>query len=383
LNTIGKKGIKIVVPELSMLVGRPQKQLPSFGEPVFSLNLTGRKENLKLSGFIQFDNTRFTYPPLKGAEENELISKLFGDCKWDVELKTGRNTWYESDTMHLNIEGSLEFTNKLPDLIINGKIESSKGKINYINKSCDVKQAVFEVIDNECFFQATAETSAVFMVSRQPVGKGKIDKEIDKEIGKVEIVIPRAPVGEVEPIFVSREHYDMSSEKLLEATYGLGEEIGPEERALFLKRQLVRMFDSTLHSPLARSFLQRSKLIDDVVVSYPLSDEPESKTDASATTSLTDFLIGTKWSFEKYLARNVTLAFSFILNKEQIERRPGLRREVELAYMLKPNLRVTGTYEIDPSDISRGSDRKIMIEPYWRFGWDLTENEQKDSLNVQ
>lgn len=375
IETPDKKGLKIYIPELPLPSGQFLKTAGlegliknySSGEPHINVRLAGKKSDIKLTGYVRLDNTHFCYPAPAGAGKVNLASGILKDINMDMDIRTGENTWYENDLMSVNINGFLKLTGKLSKLMVNGKIEAVRGNINYINKVYEIREAVFEVVQNECFLEARAQTSAVFTTKRTALPSdtsASLPQEETKESGTVEMVIPRSNIGNIVPTFLSSTRPDMDSQKLIQATYGIS---GPHDSSLFMKQQLVRLFDSSLASPLARNFLRKSGLIDTAKVTY----EPSSETSgtraspAAGQESFLDMMKGTKYVLEKYLTGDLLLGYALTLN--EIQRKLDLRHEFELAYRWKGNIFLRGIYGVEPRRLET-NDWQIRVEPRWRFG---------------
>ncbi len=385
LETYGKKGLKIFVPELPIPIGQFLKTVKieefiknySFGEPHMSLKLTGKKDNLLFKGYIQLDNTHFSYPPPKTSPETKLYLGPLEKATWDIEIRAGENTWYESELMSANITGFLKITGTSKDLTTNGRIESNKGSINYINKIYEIKQAIFEVINDECFLQAKTETTAVFTTEEETLPPGNEQRIITttKKTGTVEMTIPRAPIGQIMPQFYSKDYPDMESNELIQATYGITENIAPREREIIFRRQLVQLIDSTLASPLAKSLLQRSGLIDSFRVSYsPYRGTETTQTDTTDSLTLLELLSGTRYMVEKYLTGELLLGYAITLG--ELQKKLDLRHEIELQYRWKGNIFIRGIYGYEPKKTLEREDWQIKIEPQWRFGWPEEKNKK-------
>jgi len=367
-----QKGIKIYIPELPISIGSGFK-LPvlegiiknySYAEPTFSLDLKGKKENPILSGYIVLEKSHFTYPPKQ--QEKGGISSIFDNLTFDIELKTGNDTWYENELLRTKIDGYLKINGKYNErLKVNGKIQSFKGTINYINNNFDIKDAEFEVINNECYLQVLSETTV-----------GSKDNLTDV----IQMVIDRAQIGKIQPKFISKSQPNLSQELVIAKLWGLVEndengkkmniiELSPQERSIFFRKQLVRLFDTSLGSNLARSFLSKSGLIDNLHITYlPETYTEKEKTDLQTTNvSLGELLSGTKYSMEKYLTKDIILGYN--LTFKQIQKQINLQHEIELAYRWKKNILIRGTYQLGGDSYFGQPDRRILIEPYWRFGW--------------
>ena len=353
LKTVDEKGIKISVPELPIPSSPLLKRVisaSSFGDPTFNLTLKGKKGNLKFAGYVQLDNTHFSYPPLEEAKKSPFIKDLSGNTKWDLEIRSGKNTWYENELINSSIDGALKFTDNLINLRINGKINALSGNINYLNKNYKIKEAVFEVINGDCFLSVSAETTVSFE---------------SKEESSVEMIIPRGPIGEIQPIFKSRDRPDMSSEELIRKTIGIDEKMSGEERDLLLKKQLVRLFDSSLTSPLARGMLQRSGLVDSLQVTYA---EKPGDTTSQTVPSPAELLKGTKITVEKYLTEK--LLFGYSVAYEDLLKLDLKYGQFEFAYRLEKNWFLRGTVGLGSKDALLYPERRITIERFRRFGWE-------------
>jgi autotransporter translocation and assembly factor TamB len=379
-ETPDKKGLRINVPELPIPIGgllrsaRLEKiiQNYTFGEPHAKIEFSGGAGPAKLSGYIQLDNTHFSYPPPKGAP-SATIFKQSGALA-DLEIKSGENTWYDSDLISANIIGSMRLTGRLSGPNVNGRIESTRGSINYINKVYEIKDAVFEVINNDCFLQANAETTGVFSMPRE--ASGETARPGAKAESAVTLIIPRSPIGEIVPKFTSKDHPELSSDQILKGTYGLSDTMNISERGTWLRQQLVRLFDSSLASPLAKNLLQKSGLIDSVRVTYDTSytQEPGETRNEGASVSLAEALSGTRYVLEKYLTGDLLLGYALTLG--DMRQRLDLRHEFELAYRWRGNIFVSGTYGLAPQR-PESNEWKINFEPRWRFGWP-DEGKKKD-----
>ena len=272
--------------------------------------------------------------------------------------------------MSATLTGKLRLTGHLPGLVVNGSIESQSGNLNYLNKVYDLKYGMFEVINGECFLQVRAETAGIFTSGSDPNSTGE-------ETGTVEMIIPRSPIGQIAPKFSSREHPDLTSEKLVQATYGLTDNITPTERNLLLRKQLIRLFDGSLASPLAKRLLQQSGIVDTINVTTVPSVEDEQKKD-NANPSLVDIMSGTRYALQKYITGDLLLGYAITLQEAQ--QKLNLRHEFELDYRWKGNIFIRGIYGYEPANNSymKDGDYQIRIEPQWRFGWPKeTENKNE------
>ncbi len=135
-----------------------------------------------------------------------------------------------------------------------------------------------------------------------------------------------------------------------------------------LRQGLVRLLDSSLATPFARTLLRRSGVVDIMKVSYAqptVSDPDTAPRDSSET--LPELLRGTKYTFEKYVSDAMLLGYSVTL--DEYLNKLDLKHEVEVAYRMKGNVFLRGIYELDSKSLIRPPERRITIEQQWRFGW--------------
>ncbi|MEW6041672.1 MAG: hypothetical protein AB1633_09135, partial [Elusimicrobiota bacterium] len=136
------------------------------------------------------------------------------------------------------------------------------------------------------------------------------------------------------------------------------------------------LFDSSLASPLAKSLLQKSGLIDSVRVTYDTRFAGRQSAEGSASgISLIDALTGTRYVLEKYITGDLLLGYAITLG--ELRQRLDLRHEFELAYRWRGNLFVRGSYARAPQRLER-DEWLIKLEPRWRFGWDDENKKGKE-----
>ena len=375
--TPDKKGIKVFIKELPIPTNPLFKSTGletviknySFGEPKIDLQIIGKKNDVKMLGYIELDNTHFSYPPPKNAPKGSIFTSSIRSLKWNMDLRAGENTWYDSDLMSVNIGGKLNLAGNYPDITVNGNIESRRGNISYIDKVFEIKEALFEVINNECYLQARTETTGLF-------SSGIESGSTAKEVGKVEMIIPRSPIGQIAPQFTSRDRPDMTSEKLVSATYGITENMTPSEQNMVLRKQLVRLFDASLASPLARKLLQKSGIADTMRVTTVPTSTTDTDTSPTDNPTMVDIFSGTKYTLEKYLTGDLLLGYALTLGEKQ--KKLDLKHEFELAYRWKGNIFVRGIYGFEPNQSSwfKDGEYQIRIEPQWRFGWSKEQKKE-------
>jgi len=350
-------GISIFIPELpipSPLVKQDELGMLSTlsrGEPKCSVAFTGTGENPKLSGWVELENTHFTYPSLaKPGDGESILEPLWPKLNWDIEFRSGKNTWYENDMVSINTQGGIKLSGKGAFPTVNGKIESLRGVISYLGTEFKIKQAVVEIVKNDIILEAEAETE-IF---------GKTSADTDY----IRMYIDKAQIGRIKPRFVSQNNPSIASEKALSRATGIDAEIySAADREYMLRQQLVRIFDSTLTTPLAKNLLRASGLVDAFRVQY----RPQPiETAQPGNPTLLELLYGTRYSMEKYISDRI--AFGYSVTFDQMQNKLDLRHEVELSYRWLHNIFFKGTYEIETKNPFRQYDKRIVVEQQWRFG---------------
>lgn len=362
-QTTGKTGIKISIPQLpipSPLIKTDEWELLtnySHGEPKFQIKLTGKASNPLLSGWIDLENTHFTYPPVKkDSGEEDPLESFWPKLSWNLELRTGKNTWYDNELLSVQAQGFIKLSEKGATPKANGRLEAQRGNISYLGTVFKINRAVFEVVNDDCYLEGEAVAEVA----------GATSGETDT----ITMYVDRDKLGARKPRFVSRNNPNLSSEKAFARATGTDPDMYSGADKDFIMRQaLVRILDSTLATPVAGTILKKSGLVDNFRVQYnaqkPSSQAAATGNDGSLT--FTDLFYGTKYSVEKSLTNDVLLGYAVLFDR--FENRLSLRHELEFSYRLKSNLFLKGTYELDSKNPSVLPDRRVTLENQWRFGW--------------
>ena len=358
LQTEGAKGVPIFVPELpipSPLIKDDIALLSnvSRAEPRFLIRLEGPAEHMLLSGWAELENAHFTYPSrLKKSDQENPLKNFWPRIAWDLELRAGKNTWYDNELVSVNTQGAIKLSGKGAFPTVDGRVESIRGTISYLGTEFKINSAVLEIVKGDVILEAEGETESY----------GKTAEDNDT----IRMYIDRARIGLIKPRFVSKNSPGMASEKALVRATGIDAEMySVTDRDFLLRQQLVRIFDSTLATPLAKKLLRTSGLADTFRVQHIAQEQVAPLEPGNPT--LSELLYGTKYSMEKYLGDRFLVGYS--LTFDQLQNKLDLRHEIEVSYRLQHNIFVRGTYEIETRNPLRQYDRRITIEQQWRFGW--------------
>ncbi|MBN1621463.1 MAG: translocation/assembly module TamB domain-containing protein [Endomicrobiales bacterium] len=364
-QSVGKKGISISVPQLPipspLFKGEELEFLSTLskGDPRFYMHFNGPSDNILLSGWVELDNTHFSYPSLaKKGDEEDIFSGLWDRISWDLDLRSGKSTWYDNELVSVNIQGGIKLTGSGAYPTVNGSAESIRGSVTYLGTDFNIKRANFEVHNGQAYLEGEAETE-VF---------GKTEGIADTIV----MYVDKAQIQDIQPRFVSKNNSKLTSKEALSKATGI-ESLDSMSNSI-LRRQLVRFFDSSLATPIAKNLLRRSGLADSFRVQYVDKEQVEEETTGDSSNA-SNILSGTKYSLEKYLSDKVLLGYSVTF--DEIANKLDLRHEIELSYRWKKNLFLKGLYQVPTHNPFLQYDKRITLEQRWRFGW--PDKDKKDN----
>jgi hypothetical protein len=376
-KTQGNKGISIVVPELPIpsALFKSQKidllKNNSTGEPRFDIKLTGPANKPTISGWALLDNTHFTYPSLIPSGNDDKMEGIIDKVTWNLELKAGENTWYENELVDVNVQGGIQLTGKGAYPTVDGKVEALRGSISYVGTDFKIKSANLDIVKNDVYLQGEGEC--------------EIYDQDSNDYDTVTLQIDRAKLAEIKPRFISKNNSLLASDKTMQKAAGI--QSLDSDSTNNVRRQLVRFFDSTLATPLAKTLLIKSGLADSFKVNYSNSYAnnsqspipiPSPDTDPS---SMANVLAGTKYSLEKYLTDRVLLGYSVTF--DNFQNKLDLRHELELSYRWTKNLFIKGYYGLDTNNPMGEYDKKITFERQWKFGLPSFSKSSNDKASRQ
>ncbi|TET40051.1 MAG: hypothetical protein E3J63_03735, partial [Elusimicrobia bacterium] len=243
-------GIPLKIPFLkipqSSFFGRLLTEVPCSLELKGKIHVYGTSHSYDLVGVIEVENTRFTYPP-RTEDTEDLNLDFLKPAVWNLEIKAGKNTWYENRFAEAQAQGHMKLTGPTEELTVNGILTAVKGEISYLGAIFNVKEATVECINDELFLQVRAECP------------------VEDDI--IMLVVERGKWGRIKPKFTSRSDPEMSQEEALAKATGLDSlKLSSQERDALLRRELLRLIDSSLASPLIKSILKSTGIVDVVKV---------------------------------------------------------------------------------------------------------------------
>lgn len=327
-ENMSRNGIPLKIPFLkipqSSFFGRLISEVPCSLELKGKIRAYGTIRSYNLEGKIELENTYFTYPP-RAEDTADLSLNFLNPAVWNLEIKAGKNTWYQNRFAEVQVQGHMRLTGATKDLTVNGTITSTKGEINYLGANFIVKEATVECINDELFLEARAEC---------PV-----------EDDTITLVVERGKWGKVKPKFNSRSDPEMTEQEALVKATGLDTlRFSTEEGSALLRKELLKLIDSNLASPLIRSILRSTGLVDVVKVDTVPAQKTGERLNSSPGTrgrEINSLLEGTEITFGKYLSSDLYLGYKLQFG-EGILNRLELRHEVEVLYRLKRGISLRG-----------------------------------------
>lgn len=382
IKTVNDKGVNVFIEELVIpqsTIFKRLVRLPSQGEAKINLYLVNgsvphHPEGLKdgkekpiLGGTIELANTHFTYP--SSEEKSSEWGDFFHFFICELEMKMVNNVWYENELANVNISGYLKLSGPGENLKVNGRIESGRGNLSYLNRNFEVKKMVFEVINDICYLEGLAETKA--LVS---------DPQIRQMVPDIIVMsLERSKLGEIQPKFSSKSYPNLSTEGVLKSLFANVDTnaLSPKEQQTLFRQEVLRWFDTSLATPLIQNIVRYSGLVDAVRLTREMEESPNSGAEQTLSTTQPiwhDLVEGSKITFEKYINPYLLLGYSVKL--DTLLDRLNLKHELEVAYRLrwKGDVFLRAIYGLERTTPgSMGPERKIYLEPRWRFGWEEEE----------
>ena|GEM_PF-4614748 len=382
IKTVNDKGVNVSIEDLVIpqsTIFKRLVRLPSQGEAKINLYLVNGsvphhpeelkdgKEKPTLGGTIELANTHFTYPSSeKGTSEWGDFFHLF---LCELEMKMVNNVWYENELANANISGYLKLSGPGENLNVDGRIESERGNLSYLNRNFEVKKMVFEVINGICYLEGSAETKAL------------VSDPQTRQIVSDTIVmsLERNKLGEIQPKFSSKSFPNLSTERVLKSLFAQVDTnaLSPEEQQTFFRQEVLRWFDTSLATPLIQNIVRYSGLVDAVRLTREIEEPATPGTEQTLATAepiWRDLAKGSKVTFEKYINPYLLLGYSVKL--DTLLDRLNLKHELEVAYRFrwKGDVFLRAIYGLERTTPgSMGPERKIYLEPSWRFGGEEEE----------
>lgn len=393
LEIPSSKGVEITVPELAIPESPLAKRfkfltLASQCDVRGRATFRGSADSPVFFADALLTNGHFTFPPSSKNPPPPGFTQWMRRITWDTRLQFKDDAWFENELVEASLIGDLSIKGPSQKLRVDGGMDITKGQISYLGVQFDIQQARFEIHSNE--------TDAGIV--NTPYLRGLADSHVqtvDTLTGQgiddtVSLLINYAPINEIKPILRSTLDPNLSQEKLLARVTQLEvENLTPQERTYLYQQQMVRLLDTSLATPLARNLLKRTGLVDTVRVSRvinptagnPLTDptNPIAAQQQQQDTA-TNLLAGTKYTVAKNLSNRLSLGYGVRFEQglnPDLTNKLDLRSDVEMSYRFLSNIYLRGTFDLPSQNTGLLPERKVTIEPHWRFGWWGNTNKEK------
>jgi len=356
-----KKGIPVVVKALPIPTsGVFKMESSSFanytkGVPVFDFKLKGTPKKLKLTGWAELENTRFCYPsPVKNSGGNipDFISDMFKNLYIDIDLKSATNTNYENSILNVLLKGSVNLKGPLDEIYANGVATSDSGLFSYMGNDFNIISSKIEIINNELFI--TAE------------GESEVYSAGDSAAEVIKVYVDRSNIDNIKTRFASKNDPTMDSKKALaRLTKTDPSQVNALDTStdFLVKQQAIRMFSSSIATPLANTVLKKTGIVDNVRLGFVNQDTLQIDSNEEAT--MAELLYGMKYSVEKNVNRLLQIGYSVTFDK--VQREIDLKQAVEMSFKLNRNLFLKGSYGLNSDNPNYEPEKKFMIEQRLRF----------------
>jgi hypothetical protein len=386
-----RRGVSVEVPQLSVppgpLLGRfsflsEKLKGISSGEPRVSLRVKGPHGKHVISGEVVLEETHFTYPPTNdsgaGIRGPQWWRNFWRMAAWDVQFKSGQETWYRNEYVNVRLKGGLHLLGHSRDWAVNGRVAASEGAINYLGQIFQVKRGDFELIT----------TSGGETLGTQGGVHAYLSGEAERVVTTVDarglstddtisLVVDRAKLSEIQPRFVSRNSPDLKSDRVALKALGIASEKQgtPADRDLLFRAGLVQLVGSSA-APLANRLAQKLG----IGMISPIYEPPEaeedvptaapatSKDSASEPTSpLSDYLRGAGASARIRVTDRLSGVYKVKLDEAKDQ--TYFRDQVEIILRIKGSLHVRASTELDSAaQLGQPPERRASLENIWRFG---------------
>jgi len=374
------------------LAGRPALKVVE-GTVAPDLLIQGTMDHPRLKGSLNLEDCVLTYPPVvadaSGATHAAEGDDLFHRTDFSLELKPGRNVWYESDFASVQLAGqgaAPQLKGPGSSLGVLGTLRAQRGEIDYLNSSFTIDESQ----ENWAEFRGDAppfiEVHAYQVFRNIAILNDPIAK--DRRIN----MVARGPLGQVQVTFDSEPPM---SQTQIASLLGFGEDVtawsgggSDVQRGVML---LLGKAISGTSSRMMRKQIKRYIPVDSFQFSLGSgvnSDVPQAQlagshavTGADGTVvgatgvtgaatgsgSFDNPLIGSKFDVGKALTDKVYLNWHGDVGANE-SRQPDLAsNQVGMEYQLQNNKKITMSYDFAQQNGSNGG-AQAKIEGYSQFG---------------
>jgi hypothetical protein len=261
---------------------------------------------------------------------------------------------------------------------VEGGLVIPQGKISYLGLQFDINEARFDMKSGTAFISGQAQSQVEATNTVGLSGGVNTEQRFSVE-DTVTLTIPYAPLDQIKPRLSSSANPNLSQDKVLARVTRLDvENLTPEERNYLYQQQAVSLIDNSLTTPLAQKVLKRTGIADRFRAEHifdPSSAPPVDPVTGQPVrgTTAADLFANTKYTVEKDVLGNLSVGYGvrFIptLVSDTNTRKLDLVSDLQMSYRAFKNVYVRGNYDLPSSNSSIVPDKRVTIEPRWRFGW--------------
>jgi hypothetical protein len=352
------KGFFLCVPQLpipGVMGSRTFLYDYSAGELSFDVRVQGSPVKPKVSGSVLLENTRFTFPGANAAAEG-LDFFIPENTEFDLKLATAKNTRFENSFVYALINGFLYFKGPYNNLRMNGIIETSTGRIDYLGLGFDILNAKVEIIN-------TIDGNHIYITAE---GETTIFSKAGSEPETIKLIIDRSEISNIPQDsirFSSKDNPNINSskalEKVMKAEQNAMIDMAEVESVLDfnMKQWFLRLVDQTFATPFTKVILRKTRFIDDFRVSYVQTADGVYGVEDQTFANL---FSGTKYSVEKNLTNEILLEYSITF--DEFDRKIDLHHKIGGMCKLTSNLFLIGSYELGFAERFHMPDRRLMLQ---------------------
>jgi hypothetical protein len=273
---------------------------------------------------------------------------------------TAKNAKFENSFISTLINGFLYIKGPYSNLKMNGIIETSNGRIDYLGLGFNMLNAKIEIIDamhgNEVYITAEGETT-IFSKTR--------------ESETIKLIVDRSEISKISQDsikFSLKDNSDMDSHEVLKKVTKTERNAKVNMRndenilGFKIKQQVLRLVNQPLVTHFAKMILRKTGFIDDFKVSYV---QPIAGVYGVEERSFINLFSGTKYSAEKKLINQILLRYSITF--DEIDKKFDFRHEIGIIYKLTNDLFLIGNCEIDSVEQFHRPNRRLMLKYQTHF----------------
>jgi hypothetical protein len=353
------KRIFLHIPQLLGLMGAKLFLKDYYdGELSFDVRIQGPPEKPKVSGSLLLQNMQFVFPGTNAGEGLDFIPKT---TEFDLKLITAKNAKFENSFVSALINGFLYIKGPYSNLKMNGIIETSNGRMDYLGFRFNILAAKIEIIDD------AMDENRVYITAE---GETTIFSETG-ESTTIKLIVDRSEISEITQDsvkFFSRGSQNVDSckafEKVIKNNLDANINMTNDENIFGFKMKQwgLRLVNQSFAMPFAKMLLRKTGLIDDLRVSYARTTARIPGLEDHAFTNL---FFGSKYSFEKNFINQILLRYSITF--DEIDKKLVFCHEIEAIYKLTSDLFLIGNYGLEPAEQLRRSGRRLMLQYQIRF----------------